>query len=138
MKQQVTGLINQVRAHLHLLWTPRTGADTRQRAIAWLQKRRQRPPSHVPQERSVGPTGQPVGTAAGTGNGPRTGRLRRGPQPEDTLAQLLQTDARSQQYAEQLWWKFTQYYLPAKRLDIQARRGSAAGEQPGDTARTEA
>jgi hypothetical protein len=54
--------------------------------------------------------------------------VRRAHQPQDTLSSLLKTDATSQKYAEQLQWKFTQYYIPAKRLDIQRRRGLTGAE----------
>ena len=132
MKERLVGYITKLRAQAQLARARHGQADTRQRAIHWLQQRNghDRPPSHVaerapaPQSAPIHPPGALMVQEAST-----PGRRRRGQQSGDTLAALLRTDTESQQRAEQLWWKFTQWYLPAKRLDIQARRGQVQEER---------
>jgi hypothetical protein len=119
MRQRFAAVLAAVRTQVQLTRGRRHRADTRQRAIRWLRdKEHQRTPA---------PEAPPQQPNASLAQAPhkraRRGRAR---QPQDTLEKLLHTDATSQTYAEQLWWKFTTYYLPAKRLDIQRRRGLVA------------
>jgi len=119
--------LDRLHAQAQLVRAPRPQRDTRQRAIDWLRKKQDTPPPASEQGAPAPPVVSeslpaPVAKAAR-----RT--ARRAQQPQDTLSNLLKTDATSQKYAEQLHWKFTQYYIPAKRLDIQRRRGlTGAGD----------
>jgi hypothetical protein len=108
--------------------------DTRQRAIEWLTKKQDRPAAQDAQSLEKANADEAAAPTAmeGPAAAPRTRGRTRGRQPQDSLGGLLATDATSQRYAEQLWWKFTHYYLPAKRLDIQRRRGLASGDTISD------
>ncbi len=92
------------------------------------------PPSHVPE-----PQGEEQPSAAGPRTAPATApRLRRPsrkqvqtPQEQDVLGTLLQTDVRSQQLAEKLWWKWRHVYLRAKQRELARRRGTPAEDEAG-------
>ncbi len=124
MKQRIESLIAGLRKQLHLVRPRAARANTRRRAFAWLGEPNGPPATHFPDAVQVGAAPRPR----------QQRRRRRTRQPQDTLGQLVQTDASSQKYAEQVWWKFTQYYLPAKRLDIQRRRGQATAQDAADDA----
>lgn len=80
------------------------------------------PPSHVPAEQEEAP----VHAAAAPAAAPRRSRVRRErtQQPQDILGKLLHNDQTSRQFAEQVWWKWRHFYLPAKQADLQRRRGA--------------
>lgn len=63
----------------------------------------------------------------------RPGRKQRQvTQDQDVLGTLLQTDVRSQQLAEKLWWKWRHVYLPAKQRELATRRGAFAVDTNDD------
>ncbi len=119
--------LDRLRAQAQRVRGARAQRDTRQRAIDWLRKKQDTPqPAH---EQAEPPEAAPAAVPPTPAAKAARRAVRRAQQPQDTLSNLLKTDATSQQYAEQLHWKFTQYYIPAKRLDIQRRRGlTGAGD----------
>jgi hypothetical protein len=136
MKQRLKSLLGGLRTPAQFTRARQARGDTRQRAINWLDKDKAAAPTPEAAQPAA-PTGQAPARAA-LARAPRKRERRRAHQPDTTLHHLLATDAKSQKYAEQLWWKFTHYYLPAKRLDIQRRRGLAAsGTLPDDEALVE-
>ncbi len=112
--------LDRLRAQAQFVRAPRAQRDTRQRAIDWLRKKQDTPPAS--EAAKPAEAAQAAALPAPAAKAARRS-ARRAQQPQDTLGNLLKTDATSQKYAEQLHWKFTQYYIPAKRLDIQRRRG---------------
>jgi len=121
--------LDKLRAQAQLVRAQRPPRDTRQRAIQWLRKKQETPPTVDVQADPSAPGATAVQQRATPAVKAGRRAERRAPQPQDTLGKLLKTDATSQKYAEQLHWKFTQYYIPAKRLDIQRRRGlTTAGD----------
>ncbi len=119
--------LDRLRAQAQLMRAPRAQRDTRQRAIDWLRKKQDAPQPAREQAEPLAAAPAAVSPAPAAKAARRS--VRRAQQPQDTLSNLLKMDATSQKYAEQLHWKFTQYYIPAKRLDIQRRRGlTGAGD----------
>ena len=90
------------------------------------------PPSHVAEPQAEEPT--PAATARPTPatvqRKQRPGRKQgQAPHEQDELGTLLQTDVRSQQLAEKLWWKWARIYLPAKQRELATRRGAPAVDE---------
>ncbi len=119
--------LDRLRAQAQFVRASRVQRDTRQRAIDWLRKKQDTPQPAREQAEPLAAAPAAVSPAPAAKAARRL--CRRAQQPQDTLSNLLKMDATSQKYAEQLHWKFTQYYIPAKRLDIQRRCGlTGAGD----------